>query len=182
MKEGQKLQQADQQMIIKSERFVLRPLRVSDAGLISYYAGDTRVANMTTRIPHPLPPGASEAFVARAMKAEEDEYIWAIDGTCDGAPELAGIISLKRMDRAQSEVGFWIAPPFWNTGLASEAVKLLVDANPFKDSAMFATAFQDNPASARVLTHCGFAYLGDAEVFSVARDANVPTWTYSRKV
>ncbi len=47
---------------------------------------------------------------------------------------------------------------------------------------MFASVFQDNLASARVLTHCGFAYLGDAESFSVARDATVPTWTYSRKL
>ena len=47
---------------------------------------------------------------------------------------------------------------------------------------MFASVFQDNPASARVLTNCGFEYLGDAESFSVARGATVPTWTYSRKL
>jgi len=41
--------------------------------------------------------------------------------------------------------------------------------------------FQDNPASARVLTNCGFEYIGDAEAFSVARNAKVPTWTYLRK-
>jgi RimJ/RimL family protein N-acetyltransferase len=47
---------------------------------------------------------------------------------------------------------------------------------------MFASVFQDNAASARVLTHCGFRYLGDAETFSVARNASVATWTYSRKL
>ena len=46
---------------------------------------------------------------------------------------------------------------------------------------MFASVFQDNPASARVLTHCGFKYLGDAESFCVGRDKTVPTWTYSHK-
>lgn len=170
------------QPVFATERFTLRPLRVSDAGLIQHYAGDLRVAGMTSRIPHPMPPGAVEAYVARAMKADEDEFIWAIDGTCDDGPEVKGVISLKRMDRAQSEVGFWTAPPFWNTGLASAALQLLVDSNPFGDTAMFATVFQDNPASARVLSHCGFEYLGDAESFSVARDATVPTWTYSRKL
>ena len=34
-------------------------------------------------------------------------------------------------------------------------------------------------ASARVLTNCGFQYLGDAEGHCVARDAVLPTWTYS---
>ena len=28
----------------------------------------------------------------------------------------------------------------------------------------------------------GFVYLGDAETYCVARDAAVPTWTYSRKL
>jgi len=41
--------------------------------------------------------------------------------------------------------------------------------------------FQGNAASARVLTNTGFQYLGDAEGFCVARNATLPTWTYSRK-
>ena len=124
----------------------------------------------------------TEAFVSRAMKEERDEDIWAMDGTKADGAEVMGLISLERMDRNQSEVGYWVAPPYWNTGLASAAVQALVEANPMKNDAMFASVFQDNPASARVLTHCGFEYLGDAESFSVARDANVPTWTYSRKL
>ncbi|MFT4744129.1 MAG: RimJ/RimL family protein N-acetyltransferase, partial [Yoonia sp.] len=44
-----------------------------------------------------------------------------------------------------------------------------------------AEMFQVNPGSARVLTNCGFDYLGDAEAFSVARGATVPTWTYTLK-
>ena len=86
------------------------------------------------------------------------------------------------MDRAQSEVAFWVAPAFWNLGLASEAVQALVAANPQGDKTMFAEAFQDNPQSARVLTNAGFQYLGDAESFSVARNACVPTWTYVKKL
>ncbi|MEP2715836.1 GNAT family N-acetyltransferase [Pseudophaeobacter sp.] len=176
------LDNVSDQPVIEANRFVLRPLRDSDSGLIAQYTGDERVARMTTSIPHPMPPGAVEAFVGRAVAAERDEDIWAIDGTPGGGAELKGIISLKRLDRNQSEVGFWIAPLFWNTGLASEALAALVAANPLDNATMFAVVFQDNPASARVMTHCGFDYLGDAESFSVSRNANVPTWTYSRKL
>ncbi|WP_298838548.1 GNAT family N-acetyltransferase [uncultured Roseobacter sp.] len=170
------------QAVIETERFDLRPLRRSDMGLIELYGGDERVARMTTSIPHPVPPGMTEAFVTRAMADERDEDIWAMDGTKAGASELMGLISLERMDREQSEVGYWVAPPYWNTGLASDAVQALVDANPMQNKTMFASVFQDNPASARVLTHCGFEYLGDAESFSLARDTTVPTWTYTRKL
>ncbi|OUS34205.1 GNAT family N-acetyltransferase [Rhodobacterales bacterium 56_14_T64] len=176
------LDQTLTQPVIETERFVLRPLRKSDEGLIAHYTGEERVARMTSSIPHPLPPGATASYVERALATDRDEDVWAIDGTRDGGAELKGVIGLKRMDRDQSEVGFWIAPVFWNTGLASEALKALVDANPLNNAAMFASVFQDNPASARVLIHCGFEYLGDAETYSVSRDAAVPTWTYSRKL
>ena len=167
---------------IVTERFALRPVRMSDAGLFELYAGDRRVAEATQGIPHPFPPGAAEAFCTRAMATGSDEDIWAMDGTRFGLPEVLGVISLKKMDRAQSEVAFWVAPAFWNHGIASEAVQALVAANPQGDKTMFAEAFQDNPGSARVLTNAGFQYLGDAESFSVARGMTVPTWTYIRKL
>jgi RimJ/RimL family protein N-acetyltransferase len=170
------------QPLVETKRFDLRALRKSDMGMIELYGSDVRVARMTTSIPHPLPPGATEAFVQRAMSEARDEDVWAIDGTKADGPDLMGLISLQRLDREQSEVGYWIAPAYWNTGLASHALQALVSANPLNNKTMFAAVFQDNPASARVLIHCGFEYLGDAETFSVARDATVPTWTYSLKL
>ena len=168
-------------------RFVLRPVRKSDAGLFAMYAGDKRVAEATRSIPHPLPPGAAEAFVTRAMQRGGDEDVWVMDGAASGLAEVLGVISLKRMDEAkynrdQSEIGYWVAPAFWNTGFASEAVRALIGANPQSNRTVFAEVFQDNPGSARVLTNAGFQYLGDAETFSVARNARVPTWTYIRKL
>jgi RimJ/RimL family protein N-acetyltransferase len=167
---------------IATERFTLRPVRRSDAGLFALYAGDRRVAEATQGIPHPLPPGVAEAFCARAMAANADEDIWVMDGTRANLPEVLGVISLKKMDRGQSEVAFWVAPAFWNLGIASEAVTALVAANPQQNCTIFAEAFQDNPGSARVLTNAGFQYLGDAESFSVARGTTVPTWTYIRRL
>ena len=167
---------------IAAGRFGLRLVRPSDSGLSELYAGDKRVAEATRTIPHPLPPGAVEAFIARAMAGDSRGTIWAMDGSASGLSELLGVISLKPMDRGQSEVGFWVAPQMWNTGIASDAVRALVAANPLNDRTYFAEVFQDNPGSARVLTNCGFEYLGDAETFSVARNARVPTWTYIRKM
>ncbi|SPF81309.1 GNAT family N-acetyltransferase [Pseudoprimorskyibacter insulae] len=163
---------------ITTERFDLRPVRLSDMGLIEHYASDKRVACNTSSIPHPLPPGTTDAFVARVTAPDTTEDVWALDATRVGGPELMGLVSLMDMDRNQTEVGYWIAPQYWNTGFASDAVRALVEANPFGNGTMFASVFQDNPASAKVLTNCGFEYIGDAEVFSIARNAKVPTWTY----
>lgn len=170
------------QPVIEAGRFILRPVRKSDAGLLALYTGDRRVAEATRSVPHPLPPGATEAFIARAQSDDRVEDVWVMDGSSQNMGEVLGVIGLKRMDRGQSEVSYWVAPAFWNTGFASEALRALVEANPQKNRTMFAEVFQDNAVSARVLTNCGFNYLGDAETYSVARGARVPTWTYLRKL
>jgi len=175
---------AAEQPAIETERLALRPLRRSDKGLLEHYAGDARVANMTKSISHPLPPGAAEAFIERARSATRQEDVWAVDGTRSGLGELVGVMGLKRMEgtQGQSEIGYWIAPAFWNTGLASEALAAILARNPHGAATVFAEVFQDNPISARVLTNAGFEYLGDAEAFSVSRGAPVQTWTYLRKL
>ena len=175
------LETVTNQETITSERFVLRPLKHSDAGLISMYASDEKLARATRSIPHPLPPGTVEAMIARSLSPERNEDVWVLDGSASGHAEVLGIITLTRMDRNQSEVFYWVAPAFWNVGFATEAVRTLLTANPHEANQYFAEAFQDQPGSARVLTNCGFDYLGDAEAFSVARNAVVPTWTYMLK-
>ena len=169
------------QKTYRSDRFTLRPPQVSDAGLIGLYAADEKLARGTRSIPHPLPPGMVPAMIARARQPDRTEDIWVMDGTVSSHAEVLGLISLRRMDRGQSEVFYWVAPAFWNVGFATEAVRTLLTANPHDADRYFAEAFQDNPGSARVLTNCGFDYLGDAEAFSVARGAIVPTWTYTLK-
>lgn len=168
--------------VIDAGRFVLRPLRASDAGLISLYAGDERVAKATRSVPHPLPPGMTEAFIERSVSPSRSEDVWAMDGSATGLSEVLGLITLKPLGGQQSEISYWVAAGFWNAGYASDAVKALIAANPRGDKSFFASVFQDNPASARVLSHAGFDYLGDAEAFSLARDAMVRTWTYIRKL
>ena len=118
------------QPVIEAERFDLRPLRPSEEGLITHYAGDERLSTMTSSIPHPLPPGTIEAFIVRAQAPDRIEDVWAMDGTKSDGPAVLGVISLKRVEQSQSEVGYWVAPAFWNPGLASAAVETLLQANP----------------------------------------------------
>ncbi|MCP5037937.1 MAG: GNAT family N-acetyltransferase [Rhodobacteraceae bacterium] len=176
------IDQISHQPQIEANRFILRPLRRSDAGAIGMHMADKRVAQATPFIPHPLPPGATEAFIKRATCASKGEAVWVMDGEGSERREVLGMISLNRLDREQSQLSYWVAPGFWNSGLASEAVTALIKANPLKNREIFAEVFQDNPVSARVLTNSKFQYIGDAESHSVARRVNVPTWTYIRKM
>ena len=70
-----KLDAITTQPVVETARFVLRPLRRSDAGLIEFYTKDERVARQTTTIPHPLPPGATETFINRCLSVEREEDV-----------------------------------------------------------------------------------------------------------
>ncbi|QMU57852.1 MAG: GNAT family N-acetyltransferase [Boseongicola sp.] len=170
------------QPVVETKRLLLRPLRRSDAGNMELFVADERVARMTRSIPHPLPPGAVDSIIGAALAEDRVEDIWVLDGSSTGLGEFLGLITLEQMDRNQSEVVYWVVPAFWNAGLASEAVSALIAENPHQDKTIFGSVFQDNPASARVLTNVGFEYLGDAEAYSVARAAPVPTWTYLKRL
>ena len=177
-----KLELIERQASIAAERIVLRPIAISDVPAIERFSGDLRISQMTTSIPFPMPKGAAADFIRDRTSATRPEDVWVIDGTPSGQASVVGLVSLKFLDRAQSEIGYWVGPSFWNHGYAREAVAAVLAANPHGNSSVVACVFQDNPASARVLEATGFVALGEAEAFSIARAAHVPTWTYLKRL
>jgi RimJ/RimL family protein N-acetyltransferase len=72
-------------------------------------------------------------------------------------------------------LGYWVGPPYWNVGYATEAVQAMV-AHLFKARGLErldATVFADNTASAAVLMKAGFRETGQSSNFSVARGESV---------
>ncbi|MEL7462782.1 MAG: GNAT family N-acetyltransferase [Pseudomonadota bacterium] len=157
---------------IETERLTLRPLRPSDAGPISLYANDRRVAEMLTSMPHPYPPGAAEAFIETVRQGRAREQVWAMDALKSGGAEFIGTIGLKR--KSPPELGYWVGSPFWTTGYASEAASAVASAaRKAGAEKLAAQIFAENDASAHVLVNAGFIEVGAGEDFSVARGANV---------
>jgi len=114
---------------------------------------------MTTSIPHPLPPGDAESFIARSTAADAHEIVWAIEM---GTEQLIGLISLDPIDAHTAEIGYWIGAAFWQTGFA-----------------LTANVFTQNQASHRVITKAGFTQTGPTELYSVANQANMPAIAYT---
>jgi len=155
----------------------LRALRPSDAGPITLYAADRRVAEMTTMIPHPYPPGAAEAFINGATGGRGPEHVWAIDATPGNGPEFIGVISYREKT---CEIGYWIGPPFWGTGHATAATRVLC-GHLLHDRGLAdigASVLFDNPASSQVLKKVGFHHVGDTWLYSVARGQEVPALSF----
>lgn len=162
---------------IRTDRLLLRPLRPADAGPIALWCGQYRVASMLARVPHPYPPGAAQAFIERALSATAMECVRAIDGTPCGAADFLGCVSLKgAQGDAVRGFGYWLGPPAWGLGYATEATAAMLEAG-FETPGLAAVetgVYHDNPASRRVLDKLGFRQTGDGERFCPARGVVVP--------
>lgn len=154
--------------VLETDRLTLRRPRASDAGPISLYAGDKRVAEMLEGMPHPYPPGAADAFIASRLKPDAIEHVWIMDAQKINGPEFVGVISIRRKEGALS-IGYWVGPPFWNTGYASEAAKVVVaSAKAAGANTVEARIVASNEASSHVLVNAGFQEAGKDEFFVVA--------------
>lgn len=66
------------------------------------------------------------------------------------------------LESNEAEVGYWIARPYWNQGLCTKALNIVIEhcRNTGKYTTLYGEHFTDNPASGRVMEKCGFSYTG----------------------
>ena len=71
---------------------------------------------------------------------------------------VADMKPAKIFGKNDVEAGYWLAKPYWNQGICTEALRLLIDYC-FREkgyNAIWSDFFIDNPASGRVMEKCGF--------------------------
>ncbi|WP_326696886.1 GNAT family N-acetyltransferase [Streptomyces sp. NBC_01754] len=68
---------------------------------------------------------------------------------------------------AEREVTYWIDRAHWGRGLATAALRMLLQAVP--ERPLYARAAADNAGSARVLEKCGFVVTGTDRAYAQAR-------------
>lgn len=151
----------------QTARLTLRPFTLADAPVVGQLAGDERVAAMTLNIPHPYPAGLAASWIGGHAEAAAAGKSYTFAVTSTETDELLGGISLTLNQRhRRAELGYWLGVPFWNQGYMTEAARAVV-AFGFDDCGLHrieATCLPRNPASARVMEHCGLqreGYLHD---------------------
>jgi RimJ/RimL family protein N-acetyltransferase len=60
-------------------------------------------------------------------------------------------------------IGYWVAKPYWNQGICTEALRLMLDhiRETTDIKSLISGHFVDNPASGRVMEKCGFVPTGE---------------------
>lgn len=142
---------------LRTARLRLRPFRAEDAPRVQLLIDDPEIARNTLSIPHPYPPGLAERWIAGHSDdwAAGRKGVWAV---CLAGGELVGAAGLHlEPAHRRAELGYWIARSHRGRGIATEAVRALVEHafDALGLERVFAHHFPWNPASGRVLQKAG---------------------------
>lgn len=145
----------------ETKRLLLRPPQRKDAeAIFSAYAQDHEVVRYLPWLPHASVEN-TRSFVQWSMEAwsGEHRFPWVI--TCKESKTLLGMIELRPHD-FHASLGYVLARAYWNQGIMSEAVQVLVDwalAQP-PIYRVWAICDQENIGSARVMEKVGMQQEG----------------------
>ena len=150
--------------MMETERILLRPWCEDDAEALYKYASDPEVGPRAGWPPHKNVEESLE--IIRTIF--HSDHIWAIELTETGEPVgcmgymICGESNIN-IGENDAEVGYWVARPYWNRGICSEALRMLIDFcfNEKGFDNLWADYFPENPASGRVMAKCGFNDTGD---------------------
>ncbi len=148
---------------METERLILRPWRDEDAEALYKYASDPEVGPRAGWPPHK----SVEESLEIIRTIFHSDHMWAIE--LKETKEPIGCMGYMvygesniNIGKNDAEVGYWVARPYWNRGICSEALRLLIDYcfNDKGFGTLWADYFPDNPASGKVMEHCGFSDTG----------------------
>ena len=146
---------------IAGEGFILRPFRLSDARSLQQHMNDERVARDVTHIPFPYTLKHASAWVesmsfAASADSARVDFVIDIDG------EVAGSVAFINVDGHKAQVSMWVSPAYWRRGLATKALKLLVEFG-FEHLGLiriYAYHYTENQKTGGVLEKVGFKFEG----------------------
>lgn len=147
----------------ETDNLLLRPWEESDAEALYKYASDPEVGPRAGWAPHQNVEESLE--VLRTLFIGETMWAIVLRGTSEPIGCIGylpqGVSNVPTGDN-EVEIGYWIARPFWNRGICTEALQWLVDYCFMKlqFNALWGDFFVDNPASGRVMEKCGFQCTG----------------------
>jgi RimJ/RimL family protein N-acetyltransferase len=149
-------------MIIAQDGDVaLRELTEDDIPVLAEYANNVNVSrNLRDAFPHPYSVQDATNFITMVSKQNPVTF-FAI--TYQG--HYVGNISLlpgTDIHRKSAEIGYFIGEPFWNRGIATKAVSMIVQFGfaTLDIVRIHAGVFEYNRASQKVLEKCGFTKEG----------------------
>jgi RimJ/RimL family protein N-acetyltransferase len=137
---------------------VLRPWNFADVPELSLLADNIHIWNQVRDyFPHPYTVKHAQEWVSMQQgKKPTTNFAIQVDGRLAGG---IGLLPKEDIYRCSLEIGYWIGEPYWRKGIATEAIRVLVDAVWTEYPGVvriYAEVFSNNTGSCRALEKNGF--------------------------
>lgn len=149
---------------MQTDRILLRHWRDDDAETLFKWASDPDVGPRAGWPPHK----SVEESLEIIRTVFNNDSNWAIvlkkTGEVIGAIGYGPSCECELPARDNEPLcGYWIAKPYWNQGICTEALKLMLDhiRKTTDIKSLISGYFVDNPASGKVMEKCGFVPTGE---------------------
>jgi ribosomal-protein-alanine N-acetyltransferase len=148
-------------MLILFKNYQIRNYNVNDVESLVKYANNYNVSKfLRDSFPFPYTKADAQKWIDFVIKNPGSLFFAIAD-----SKELIGAIGAvpyEDVHRYTAEVGFWLAEPFWNKGILSEALKFFCSYlfSNYDFNRLTANVFEGNEPSKRVLEKNGFILEG----------------------
>jgi RimJ/RimL family protein N-acetyltransferase len=159
--------------ILNGENVKLRQLCRKDAKRIAKLLTQEISYYLKAIIPNPYKIEDALNFINEGHRSFRSKkgFIFGIDfrtgdevSSTSSSP-FVGIISIDNIDKINrnAEVGYWIGKEYWNRGIATESLTLVIDYafNKLDLHKIYASVFVQNAASIHVLEKCSLRKEGE---------------------
>lgn len=144
---------------LETERLILRPWSLEDAGDMFAYASTAKVGPMAGWKPHENLEETRK--IIEMFQAEDD--VWALE--LKENHKVIGSLGLHNSEKADLEydleLGYVLSEEYWGWGLAVEAAKKAIQFafEELRIDTLLVSHFDFNMQSKRVIEKLGFSYL-----------------------
>ena len=160
---------------------------LSDAPAIQRHFNNWNIVkNLASVVPWPYPDDGAETFIKQQLEkiaAGEEIYQWVLVLRSGDGEAIGNIRFIPRADNPKGNRGFWLAEPYWNQGLMTEAIAAV---NDFAFQTLGIESFHvcnaaSNAASRRVKQKTGAEFVGYIELPHHNGQSQAERWIVRRE-
>jgi [ribosomal protein S5]-alanine N-acetyltransferase len=173
--------------ILETRRLILRPLALADAPAIQRHFNNWNIIrNLAAVVPWPYPDDGAETFIRQQFEkvaAGEEIYQWVLVLRQGDGEAIGSIRFRSQSEAAKGNRGFWLAEPYWNQGLMTEAVAAVNDFvfETLGLESFYVCNVASNAASRRVKQKTGAEFVGYIELAHHNGQTKSEKWKVTRE-
>lgn len=143
-------------IVVIKDLYTLKSWEDQDTESLAFHLNNKKIwDNCRDGLPYPYTKGNARFFIKQAQeKTDISDFCITVGGEAIGN---IGFVRGTDVERFNAEVGYWISEKYWNQGIVSDALTEAIQYYFAHTEVIriFATVYEYNPASMRVLEKAG---------------------------